>query len=140
MNESIRTHDDERLERALHELPRAKPAHDLSARIIAQLPQAETARAQPRYLRALTAALALCGLVLAYQTAFDLSARGALDLMSYYAAQPAIVTLYPLEAFGALAQAIPWLMLVSSATVLSIALVLVYRLTAQPRTSDLRGA
>lgn len=122
---------DERLERALRVVPRAQPATDLSARIIAQLPQRRDARAQ--WLGALTLAAALCGIVLAYQTAFDLDARGAFDLVAYYAAQPAIVATYPREAFGALAAAIPWLTVAASVSALGVALILAHRLTAKTR-------
>lgn len=129
MNDSERT--DERLERALRAVPRAQPANDLSTRIIAQLPQPRVAHA--RWFGALTLAAALCGIVLAYQTAFDLDTRGAFDLMAYYAAQPAIVATYPREAFGALAAAIPWLTVAASASALGVALILASRLTAKAR-------
>lgn len=126
------TPNDERLEDALRAVPRAMPPGDLSARIIAQLPQ-QRAAAHARWLGALTCGAALLGIALAYQTAFDMSMRGAFDLLAYYTAQPAIVATYPREAFDALAQAIPWLTLLLSASVLGAALILVYRLTAQVR-------
>jgi hypothetical protein len=133
MNRSSHLSNDARLEDALRNLPRAQPASDLSARIIAQLPQ-NRATPHARWLGALTVSAALLGIVLAYQTAFDLHTRGAFDLVAYYTAQPAIVATYPREAFGALAQAIPWLTVLASASVLGLALVLVYRLAANVRS------
>lgn len=130
MSDTERT--DERLEHALRAVPHAQPASDLSARIIAQLPQNHAA-AHARWLGALTLSAALLGIALAYQTAFDLSTRGAFELVAYYTAQPAIVATYPREAFDALAQAIPWLTALTSACMLGIALILVYRLTANVR-------
>ena len=132
MMHDTQTPNDERLENALRSLPRAKPARDLSARIIATLPQNHAA-VHARWLGALTFGAAVVGIALAYQTAFDMSMRGAFDLLAYYTAQPAIVATYPREAFGALAQAIPWLTAVMSAGAMGIALILVYRLTAQVR-------
>lgn len=130
---------EQRIEDALRDMPRVAPAADLSARIIARLPHHAT-RAHQRTLGAVTLLAALLGLALAYQTAFDLHANGALDLLSYYATQPAIVTTYPYEAFGALAQAIPWLTVLVTAGVLCLALVLVYRLTADARFEFLHRA
>lgn len=139
MNDDGHRTNDERLENALRAVPRVQPAQDLSARIIAQLPQ-NPAAARARWLGALTAGAALLGLVLAYQTAFDLYSRGAFDLVAYYTAQPAIVATYPREAFGALAQAIPWLTAALSASVLGFALVLTYRLAADVRPASGQSA
>lgn len=133
MNDDSRGTNDKRFKDALHAVPRAQPPVDLPARIIAQLPQKHAAL-QARWLGAVTAGAALLGLALAYQTAFDLYTRGAFDLVAYYTAQPAIVATYPREAFGALAQAIPWLTVGLSAGVLGIALILVYRLAADIRS------
>ena len=125
MNQAPRSAD-ERIEQALREIPRAAPAPDLSARIVAQLPQAY---APTRRLRALTLVVALLGVMLAYRTAFDLYTNGAFELLAYYTTQPAIVTTYPRQAMGALAQAIPWLMVAASTGMLASALYLVFRMT-----------
>lgn len=126
---------EERIERALQELAPAAPAPDLSARIIAQLPRTDGARAANPVLGAATLLAALLGVALAYKTAFDLSANGAFELLSFYTAQPAIVTTYPGEALGALAQAIPWLTVLLGASVLFVAVYLIYRVTARVRVS-----
>lgn len=123
----------ERIERALQELPREMPAPDLAARIVAQLPQTALSHAANRRLMAITLIAALLGLLLVFRTAFELHRGGALDLISFYAAQPAIVTTYPGEALGALAQVIPWVTVLQSASVLLVALWLVSRLTANAR-------
>lgn len=128
MERELQTPTDERLEQALRALPRVKPANDLAARIIATLPP-------PRAVGALMALAAALGLGLAYQTAFDMSMRGAFDLLADYAAQPAIVTLYPRQAFDALAQAIPWFMVALSASALGLAALLAARLTARTRAA-----
>jgi hypothetical protein len=123
---------EQRIADALRDMPRVAPAPDLSTRIIASLPS-HAAPLPSRGLGAATALVALLGLALAYQTAFDLHSNGALDLLSYYATQPAIVTTYPYEAFDALAQAIPWLTVLLTGGVLCVAFVLVYRWTANAR-------
>ncbi|MBI4672154.1 MAG: hypothetical protein HY741_10870 [Chloroflexi bacterium] len=134
MKSDERSSTDERIERALQELDIA-PAPDLAARIIARLPPS---RAANPLLGAATMLAALLGVALAYQTAFDLHTNGAFELLSYYTAQPAIVTTYPGEALGALAQAIPWLTVLLGASVLGIALYLVQRLTANARVAVAR--
>ncbi len=136
MNQAPRSAD-ERIEQALREIPRAAPAADLSARIVAQLPQT---RAPTRQLRVITFVVALLGVLLAYRTAFDLYTNGAFELLAYYTAQPAIVTTYPRQAFGALAQAIPWLMIAASTGMLASALYLVFRITnLAPRNATQRA-
>ena len=136
MNQAPRSAD-ERIEQALREIPRAAPATDLSARIVAQLPQT---RAPTRQLRVITFVVALLGVLLAYRTAFDLYTNGAFELLAYYTAQPAIVTTYPRQAFGALAQAIPWLMIAASTGMLASALYLVFRITnLAPRNATQRA-
>jgi len=126
---------DERIERALRELAPAAPAPDLSARIIAQLPRTNAAQPANPLLGAAALLAALLGVALAFKTAFDLSANGAFELLAYYTAQPAIVTTYPGEALGALAQAIPWLTVLFGAGVLFVAAYLIYRVTARARFS-----
>ena len=128
---------DERLEQALRDVPRAAPAPDLSARIMAQLPQTH---APTRQLRVITLIVALLGLVLAYRTAFDLHTNGAFELLTYYTNQPAIVTTYPRQAFGALAQAIPWLMVLASTAMWASALYLVFRMTNLARRNATQHA
>ncbi|GEM_PF-3551871 len=134
MERELQTPTDERLEQALRALPRIKPANDLAARIIATLPPPRAAT-HARAVGALMALAAALGLGLAYQTAFDMSMRGAFDLLADYAAQPAIVTLYPRQAFDALAQAIPWFMVALSASALGLAALLAARLTARTRAA-----
>lgn len=129
--------NEERLERALKNLPRVKPANDLSARIIAQLPRADAAR--QRRLALVTIGAALLGIAFAFQSAMDMYNNGALELLSYYAAQPAIVTTYPHEAFVVIACAMPWLSIFASACVLGLALALVRRVTGNARGIILRG-
>lgn len=126
---------EERIERALRELAPAAPPPDLSARIIAQLPRTHGARGANPLLGAASLGAALLGVALAYKTAFDLSANGALELLSFYTAQPAIVTTYPGEALGALAQAIPWLTVLLGAGVLFVAAYLIHRVTARLHVS-----
>ncbi len=123
----------QRVEQSLKRLTRVEPAPDLSARIISKLPRAASQpMAYPsRWLGAAALVSALLGLVLAYQTAFDLRVNGAFELVSYYTAQPEIVTTYPSEAFGALSSAIPWATLVLSFLVLAVALFLVMRATQE---------
>ena len=108
---SSRHTTEERMERALQEIGRAQPARDLSARIIATLPRdAREPNAQTnKWFGIATLLAALLGFALAYQTAFTLRANGAFELVYNYTTQPEIVTLYPSEAWGALAAAIPWL-------------------------------
>ncbi len=124
---------DERIERALYELGRVEPAPDLSARILTTLPpQARRARVPaPAWLGAATLLAAMLGFALAYRTAFILRANGAFDLVAYYTAQPEIVTLYPNEAWNALAAAIPWATVVTAALMLTLALALTYRWTGR---------
>lgn len=129
--------NEERLERALKNLPRVKPANDLSARIIAQLPAVNAAR--QRRLVPVTLGAALLGIAFAFQSAMDMYNNGALELLSYYAAQPAIVTTYPHEAFVVIACAMPWLSIFASACVLGLALALVRRVTGNARGIILRG-
>lgn len=123
----------QRVEAALQRLSRIEPAPDLSARIIARLPRTavEPMRTRSPWLGAAAFLSALLGLVLAYQTAFDLRMNGVFELVSYYTSQPAIVTTYPNEAFGALWSAIPWATLVLSFAVLAMALLLVMRATQE---------
>src|SRR5436305_1723971 len=60
----------QRFERVLSGLERAEPAGDLSAQIIARLPQAARGGANTAWLGVATLIAAMIGLALAYQTAF----------------------------------------------------------------------
>lgn len=121
----------QRLERALGHIARVEPETDLSARIVAALPrQAQQPNANP-WLGVATLLAALIGFALAYQTAFSLNANGTFELVSYYTAQPEIVTTYPNEAWSALAGSIPWMTATLSLAVLVVALVLTYRWTSR---------
>lgn len=132
-NDERRT-TDERIERALKELTRVEPAPDLSARIIATLPRhAREPKTNP-WLGVATLLAAMIGFALAYQTAFTLRANGAFELVSYYTAQPEIVTTYPTEAWGALAAAIPWMTVALGFVMLAVALILSYRWTGRALT------
>lgn len=121
----------ERMERVLHGMGRAEPAPDLSSRIIATLPKHARGPNTNGWLGAATVLAALLGFGLAYQTAFTLRANGAFELVSYYTAQPEIVTTYPNEAWSALAAAVPWVTVAISVLMLAVALVLTYRWTAR---------
>ncbi len=123
---------DERIERVLREMERVEPANDLSARIIATLPR--QAGASNPFLGVATLLAALIGFALAYQTAFTLRANGAFELVSYYTAQPEIVTTYPSEAWSALAAVIPWMTVTIALAMLVVALVLTYRWTSHTLT------
>lgn len=127
-----RAADAQNLERALSQMTRAEPAADLSARIIAALPR--QARQEPTngWLGAATLIAALIGFALAYQSAFLLRANGVFELVSYYTTQPEIVTMYPNEALGALAVAIPWMTVAISLVMLAVALGLTFRWTGRP--------
>lgn len=117
----------ERMEQALRELEPAKPARDLAQRIIATLPRsARQAPANP-WLGVSTLFTALLGFALAYQTAFILRANGVFELLSYYTAQPEIVTTYPAEAWTALSAVIPWVTVTVSVVTVALALWLMYR-------------
>lgn len=123
---------EERIENALREIERVKPTADLSARIIAALPNEAkhpNAALQPWLVVSMLLA-AMIGFASAYQTAFTLRANGAFDLVSYYTAQPEIVTMYPSQAWGALAAAIPWMTVLLSLMMLVVAFVLTYRWTS----------
>ncbi len=132
MNDERRKMDDERIERALQDIGRAEPANDLSARIIANLPRAAQTPNVNVGLGVVTLLAALLGFALAYQSAFTLRANGAFDLVSYYTTQPEIVTMYPSEAWRALAAAIPWMSMGISMVMLAVAFWLTARLTARP--------
>lgn len=121
----------ERMERVLNGLGRAEPAADLSARIIATLPQQARGPQTNGWLGAATVLAALLGFGMAYQTALTLGTNGAFELVSYYTAQPEIVTTYPNEAWGALAAAVPWVTVAISLVMLAVALVLTYRWTGR---------
>lgn len=101
-----------RLEAALTALPRANQPGDLSGRILAALPASPPASLPLQRLGIIAVAAfiaALLALAFVYQTAFDLQASGALDLLGVYSAQPDIVRTYPNEAVGALLERVPWL-------------------------------
>lgn len=121
----------ERMERVLSGLGRAEPAADLSARIIATLPQHARSPQTSAWLGAAAVLAALLGFGLAYQTAFLLRINGVFELVSYYTSQPEIVTTYPNEAWGALAVAVPWMTVAISLVMLTVALVLTYRWTGR---------
>lgn len=115
------------LERALAGLERVEPQGDLTARILARLPQ-DAPLTLPVWLAPLTVLVALASSALAFRTAFDLRANGAFDLLATYTSQPQIVTAYPSAAWDALTAAIPWATLTASVIALGVALALVYRL------------
>lgn len=121
----------QRFERVLSGLERVEPAGDLSAQIIARLPQAARGSVNNAWLGAATLIAAMIGLALAYQTAFLLRANGVFDLVSYYTAQPEIVTLYPDQALGTLAGAVPWLTVGISLVMLAVTFVLTVRWTGR---------
>lgn len=123
---------DERIEEALREIERVTPGTDLATRIIAALPNEAKNRnaAMPPWLAVSMLLAAMIGFASAYQTAFTLRANGAFDLVSYYTAQPEIVTMYPSQAWGALAAAIPWMTVLLSLMMLVVAFVLTYRWTS----------
>lgn len=127
-----RAADAQRFERALSQMARAEPAEDLSARIIAALPRQASHARTNGWLGAATLIAALIGFALAYQTAFMLRANGVFDLVTYYTTQPEIVTMYPNEALGALAVAIPWMTVTFSLVMLAVALALTFRWTGRP--------
>jgi hypothetical protein len=115
------------------QLERAEPAADLSSRIVASLPHEAkhpNGVVSP-WLGVITLLAAMLGFALAYQTAFTLRANGAFELVSYYTAQPEIVTTYPNQAWFAFASAVPWMTAAISILLLSVALVLTYRWTAR---------
>ncbi|HZQ09413.1 MAG TPA: hypothetical protein VFD70_22735 [Anaerolineae bacterium] len=126
----------QRIEAALFSIARAEPASDLSARIIAQLPRAASHPMSHRNPWLGTAMLiaALIGLLLAYQTVLDLSTNGAFELVSYYTAQPEIVTMYPNEAIGTLSAAVPWATVAGVLVVMALALLLMIRWTSDAST------
>jgi hypothetical protein len=132
-----RARNAQRLELALGELTKVEPAADLSARIIATLPKQANGRHPTVWLGAACLFAALAGLALTYETAFTLRSNGVFELVSFYTAQPEIVTMYPNEAWGALAGAIPWLTVAFSLVTLALALALAYRWTG--RTARVMG-
>lgn len=141
MDHGRRTTDDidTRIERALREMERVQPANDLAARIIAALPNEakdSNAALQP-WLGVSMLLAAMLGFGLAYQTAFTLRANGAFELVTYYASQPEIVTMYPDQAWRALATAIPWVTALFGLTMLTVAFVLIYRWTSGLRARAL---
>jgi hypothetical protein len=121
----------QRFERVLSGLERAEPAGDLSAQIIARLPREARSTSTNAWLGVATLIAAMIGLALAYQTAFLLWANGAFDLVSYYTAQPEIVTMYPNQALGTLAAAIPWLTVAISLVMLAVTFLLTVRWTSR---------
>jgi hypothetical protein len=121
----------ERIERALEQLKRVEPAPDLSARIIASLPPRARGTSVNAWLSIATLLAALVGFVLAYQTAFSLRANGAFELVAYYTAQPEIVTMYPDQAWSALAAAIPWMTAAVSVLMFAVTLGLTIRWTSR---------
>ncbi len=121
---------DERLERALEGLGRAQPPPDLSARIIARLPQTAPAPARlPGWLGPCTLLAALLSLAFAFKTALELRSNGVFELISVYSSQPQIVINYPGAAFDVLTSAIPWATVGASVLALGLVSVLVYRVT-----------
>lgn len=123
-----------RMERALGTLPRLHPPYDLSQRIIASLPASgasPTAGVVAKHAWVVGVAsfiAALLALAFVYQIAFDLQSNGALDLLSMYTSQPAIVTTYPGEALGTLLNLVPWLTLGMTLGIVLIAGVLMRQL------------
>lgn len=115
----------ERMETWLNGMRRAQPAHDLSARILAQLP---THAAPPIWLALGTLLAAAFSLLFVFQTAFDMRANGAFDLIATFSAQPQIITDYPGAAMDAFTSTLPWAALAGSLLALSLVMVLLYRL------------
>lgn len=121
----------QRYERVLSGLERVEPAGELAAQIIARLPQQARVVSNNAWLGVATLIAAMIGLALAYQTAFLLRANGAFDLVSYYTAQPEIVTMYPNQALGTLAAAVPWLTVAISLVMLAVTFLLTVRWTSR---------
>lgn len=122
------------MERALGRLPRLHPPYDLPQRIIASLPASGVSPSvamgakQAWVVGVASFIAALLALVFVYQTAFDFQSNGALDLLSMYTSQPAIVTTYPGEALGTLLNLVPWLTLCATLAVFLVAGVLIRQL------------
>ena len=128
-----------RIEGALAQLPRDSASPTLAARIIAALPATAPRRVPKRPSLRLGLAFAVAAalmLALVYQTAVDLSANGAFDLLSMYTSMPQIVTNYPTEALATLVDAVPWLQLLITFGALLVAVVLAQQfLTGAPASN-----
>lgn len=131
-----------RIEGALAQLPRESASPAFAARIISSLPAPTPRRVPSRPSWGLGLAFAVAAvlmLALVYQTAVDLSANGALDLLSMYTNMPQIVTNYPTEAVATLLDTVPWLQLLITFGALLVAVVLAQQFLSGASTPNGRG-